>query len=630
MSDRFDLLKKIDSPKDLKKIPLEKLPEVCDELRQYILNTISRTGGHLGAGLGVVELTAALHYVYDTPKDKIIWDVGHQGYPHKVLTGRRDRLHTIRQKNGLSGFLKPSESEYDAFGAGHASTSISAALGMATARDLLERDNKVVAVIGDGALTGGMAYEAMNNCGVQKRDITVILNDNNMSINSNISALSNYFNEIFASPIVEKVRSDIWELTGKMEDFGDRIRRVASRIEGGIKAIITPGSLFEAFGFKYYGPIGGHNAQRLVRMLSRIKDISGPVLLHVISQKGKGYPPAEKDSQKLHAVGKIDINTGKSIKTKKKQLKPYYQVFGEALTEICEKNPKVAAITAAMAEGTGLDKIRDKFPDRFFDVGIAEQHAVTFASGLAKEGIIPVCALYSTFLQRGYDQIVHDCAIQGLKVIFAVDRAGLVGADGPTHHGTLDLAYLRSVQKMTLAAPKDERELRDLLFSAVYYYPQGPIAIRYPRGIGEGADLTPMNPIPHGKGEILREGKDVAILAIGKMVGKTLRAADILKENKISAEVINARFVKPLDEELLDKVFSKFNKIMTVEEGQIRGGFGSAVLECLSGKKLKKTKILLHGIPDKFVEHGSQDELLKDLSLDEEGIALTAKKFLGK
>jgi len=484
---KYKYLTDINYPSDLKKLHMKELPAVCEELRNYVINTISKTGGHLGAGLGVVELTVAMHYVYDTPNDKIVWDVGHQGYPHKVLTGRRDQLHTIRHKGGLSGFLKPSESEYDAFGAGHASTSISAALGIASARDILGKKHRVAAVIGDGALTGGMAYEAMNNCGVQKRDITVVFNDNNMSISSNVSAFSNYFNELFASPLVEKVRTNLWELTGKMDDFGDRIRKVASRLEGGVKAIVTPGSLFEAFGFRYFGPINGNNVIQLVRIFKLIKDLRGPILLHIITKKGKGYGPAENDSQNLHAIGEIDINTGKSIpKSTSQAVAPqYYRVFGEAMTELCEKNPKLVGITAAMAEGTGIDILQEKFPDRCFDVGIAEQHAVTFAAGLAKEGIIPVVAIYSTFLQRGFDQIIHDCALQGLHVIFALDRAGLVGEDGSTHHGVLDIAYLRSVQKMVLMSPKDEQELRDMLFSSVFYYNKGPVAIRYPRGRGD-------------------------------------------------------------------------------------------------------------------------------------------------
>ncbi|MFH1049645.1 MAG: 1-deoxy-D-xylulose-5-phosphate synthase [bacterium] len=628
---KYKYLLDINSPTDLKKLNPKELPIVCEELRDYIIDTISKTGGHFGAGLGVVELTVALHYIYDTPKDRIIFDVGHQGYPHKVLTGRRELLHTIRQKGGLSGFLKTSESEYDAFGAGHASTSISAALGMASARDILGKKNRVVAVIGDGALTGGMAYEAMNNCGVQKRDITVILNDNNMSINHNVSAISNYFNELFASPVVEKVRSNIWELTGRMDELGDRIRKVMSRVEGGVKAVITPGSLFEAFGFRYFGPINGNNVLQLVRILRLIRDIHGPILLHIVTQKGKGYKPAEDDSSNLHAIGKIDVNTGKSIAPDTGKVLPpqYYRVFGQTLVELCDNNPKIVGITAAMGEGTGLDLLEQKYPNRFFDVGIAEQHAVTFATGLAKEGVIPVVAIYSTFLQRAYDQIIHDCALQNLHVIFTLDRAGIVGEDGPTHHGILDMSYLRSIPKMVVVAPKDEQELRDLMFSSVYFYNKGPVAIRYPRGRGEGVPLTKMKYIPLGQSEIIRKGKDIAIIAVGKMVNQSLKAAENLAKEDISVEVVNARFVKPLDTEMLDDIVSRFNKIITVEDGQKQGGFGSAVLEYLAEKDKIKNDIYIHGIPDNFVEHGTQAELLHELKLDANGIALVVKEHLG-
>jgi len=625
----YQFLNDINKPDDLKKLSVKDLPIVCDEVRDFIINTISQTGGHLGAGLGVVELTVALHYIYNTPDDKIIFDVGHQGYPHKVLTGRRELLHTIRQKGGLSGFLKPSESEYDAFGAGHASTSISAALGIASARDILGKDHRVIAVIGDGAMTGGMAFEALNNCGVQKRDITVILNDNNMSINPNVSAISNYFNEIFASPMVEKFRENVWELTGRMDNLGDRIRTAASRIESSVKAIVTPGSLFEAFGFKYFGPINGNNVQRLVRILKLIREIHGPILLHVITHKGKGYPPAEKDSQKLHAVGKIDVSTGKAIKKgQDSSVKPYHKIFGEALNELCDKNPNIVGITAAMAEGTGLDIIRDHHPDRFFDVGIAEQHAVTFAAGLAIEGVTPVVAIYSTFLQRAYDQIIHDCALQKLHVVFALDRAGLVGDDGPTHHGILDYSYLRSIPNMVVMAPKDEQELRNMLYSAIYFYKDGPVSIRYPRGKSLGVKIQTMKQIPLGKAEVLKKGKDIAIISIGKMVNRAVAASELLEMEKVSCEVINARFVKPLDTNMLDDISSRFKNVITLEEGQLQGGFGSAVIEYLEDKHKNKIEVLRLGLPDKFVEHGTQDELLSELMLDAEGIKKNILNFI--
>lgn len=625
----YKYLYKINSPDDLKKIPLEELPIVCDEVRDFMIDTITQTGGHFGAGLGVVELTVALHYVFDTPHDKLIFDVGHQGYPHKILTGRRDKLHTIRQKGGLSGFLKPSESEYDAFGAGHASTSISAALGIATARDMKGENFKVAAIIGDGSMTGGLAFEAMNNAGVQKRDLIVILNDNNMSIDTNVSALSNYFNEIFASATVQSIRQSIWELTGKLDSFGDRLRKLASRFEEGVKAIVTPGALFEAFGFTYFGPFNGHNVIKLVKILRLIKEIKGPVFVHVMTQKGKGYGPAECDAHNLHAIGKIDKETGKSL-TQSPNIPLYQDVFGDAMIEICQRNDKVVAITAAMCEGTGLDKLQKVMPERVFDVGIAEGHAVTFAAGLAIAGMLPVVAIYSSFLQRAYDNIIHDVALQNLKVIFAIDRAGLVGADGPTHHGVFDITYLRSIPNQIIAAPKDEQELRDLLFSAIYHYPDAPIAIRYPRGFALGVPISPMKFIPLGKSEVLRSGDDVAILALGKMVSNALKAAEMLKNDGVSCEVINARFVKPLDHLMLKDLCERHKFIVTVEDGQKAGGFGSAVLEFINQHIDAKPDVLILGIDDKFIEHGSQDELIHDVGLDAEGIYKSITNFIVK
>jgi 1-deoxy-D-xylulose-5-phosphate synthase len=481
----------IDSPASLRALPETALRDVANEVRECLVDTITKVGGHFGAGLGTVELTTALHYVYNTPHDKIVFDTGHQAYPHKILTGRRDSLTSIRQKDGLSGFLKITESDYDAFGAGHASTSISAALGMAAARDQLKENYKVVAVIGDGAMTGGLAYEAMNNCGVLKSDILVVLNDNNMSIAPNVWAMSNYFSEIFASPTGRRLRESIIGVTDKMDNFGDRIRGIAHRMESGVKAVITPGMMFEALGFRYFGPVNGHNINQLVKMLQGIREMKGPILLHTITQKGKGYGPAERDSQFLHAIGKVDKITGKSLSKPPAVAPPptYQKVFGEAMVEICSTNKKVVGITAAMPDGTGLDILQKHFPDKVYDVGIAEGHGVTFAAGLATQGIVPVVAIYSSFLQRAYDHIVHDCAIQHLHVVFALDRSGLVGADGPTHHGVLDLGYLRTIQGMVVMAPKDEQELRDMLYTAVYSYTAGPIAIRYPRGNG-----VPCNP----------------------------------------------------------------------------------------------------------------------------------------
>ncbi|MBX3045298.1 MAG: 1-deoxy-D-xylulose-5-phosphate synthase [Candidatus Kapabacteria bacterium] len=618
----YKYLLDIDSPKDLRKLPKDTLPVVCDEVREFMIDTITRVGGHFGAGLGVVELTVALHYVFNTPTDKIIFDTGHQGYPHKILTGRRELLQTIRQYGGISGFLKRTESPYDAFGAGHASTSISAGLGMATARDLQNKDFKVVSVIGDGAMTGGLAYEAMNNIGVQKRDMIVILNDNNISIEPNVSAFSNYFNEFFASSAVNSLRRGIWDMAGKMDSLGDRLRKFASRLEDGVKAIITPGALFETLGFQYFGPINGNNVQKLVRLLSLIKDIKGPIFLHIITQKGKGYAPAEKDAMNLHAIGKVDKVTGKSLaKVPDKPAVPTYSAFfGDAMVEICKMNSKVVGITAAMADGTGLIKMEKHFPDRLFDVGIAEGHAVTFAAGLACEGIIPVCAIYSSFLQRAFDHLVHDCAIQGLHVIFALDRAGLVGADGATHHGVLDVAYLRSVQQIVFMAPKDEQELRDMLYSAVFSYTSGPVAIRFPRGNGFGVPLKPMTSVPLGKGEILKNGKDIAVIALGTMTSYALEAANQLQSQNISVEVVNPRFIKPLDTELLKDLFARFEHIITIEDGQIQGGFGSAVVEYAAEIFHHKTNFHLLGIPDKFIHHGTQEQLHAELGIDVAGL----------
>lgn len=614
----YKYLNKIDSPADLKKIPVTELKIVCEEIRDYMIDVVSQTGGHLGAGLGAVELTVALHYVFNTPYDKLVWDTGHQAYPHKIITGRREALKTIRQFGGISGFLKRTESEYDVFGAGHASTSISAALGIATARDFLKENFKVVAIIGDGAMTGGMVYEAMNNAGLQKRDLIVVLNDNNMSIAPNVWQFSKYFTEITSSPQFNKFKAQVWELTHKFDDFGDRIRKVIGKVEGGIKAIITPGALFEALGFRYFGPFNGHNVQQLIKIFNHVKNLKGPILVHITTQKGKGYKPAEEDYQKLHGVTPFDKITGKSIKSS--SVPSYTKIFGQALVEIARMNEKVVGITAAMPEGTGLDILQREIPERFFDVGIAEQHAVTFAAGLATEGIIPVVAIYSTFLQRAFDQIIHDVAIQKLPVVFVLDRAGLVGADGPTHHGAFDLTYLRLVPGMVLMAPKDEQELRDMLYTAIEYR-KGPIALRYPRGNALGVPINKeFKKIPIGKAEVLKEGNDVALLAIGSMVHYAQIAAENLAKEDISVEVVNMRFVKPLDEELLMNVFKKFEKIFVLEENTIIGGLGAAVLEFAS-KVDAKSDIELIGLPDQFVEHGTQQELHSMLGIDPKGIA---------
>ncbi len=623
----YQLLSKIDSPADIRKLSQSELRILADEVREFIIDTISKVGGHLGAGLGTVELTIALHYVFDTPHDKLVWDVGHQAYPHKILTGRRDQFHTIRQLHGLSGFLRRSESEYDTFGAGHASTSISAALGMAAARDFAGEKYKVVAIIGDGSMTGGMAYEAMNNAGTGKKDLIVVLNDNDMSIAPNVWAFSSYFTGLAASETYNRLKANVWELTGKLDEFGDRLRKVAARIEGGLKAAITPGLLFEALGFRYFGPVDGHNLTHLIQIFKEVKDFHGPILIHCTTQKGKGYKPAEEDSQRLHGVPPFDRTTG--IATKKSSGPPTYtKVFGEAMVELVKQNPKVVGITAAMPDGTGLDLLQCQMPDHFFDVGIAEQHAVTFAAGLATQGYIPVVAIYSSFLQRAFDQIIHDVAIQNLHVVFALDRGGLVGADGATHHGSFDLAYLRVVPGMVIMSPKDESELRDMLYTAIEYS-GGPIAVRYSRGCGLGVALKEkFEKIEIGKAETLRTGKNIALLAIGNMVNNALKAADEFSKEGVEAEVVNMRFVKPLDTILLDSIAERFTSVMTIEENTIRGGFGAGVLEYFAEKGYTKVKTHVHGIPDSFIEHGTPDELHAIVKLDVPGIVETVKKFL--
>lgn len=617
-------LKDINYPKDLKGLNLMDLRVLCDELREYLMDTISKIGGHLGASLGVVELTLALHYVFNTPDDKLLWDVGHQGYIHKILTGRREALKTIRQKDGISGFLKRSESEYDVFGAGHATTSISAALGIAAARDFQKKNYKVCAVIGDGSMTGGMAYEAMNNIGLLKKDIIVVLNDNKMSIAPNVWSIQNYFNEIVINESYNKFRSKVWELTGKLDKkTSDRLRKVAAKVEGGLKGVVTPGMLFEALGFRYFGPINGHNVVNLVKTLDEVKKMSGPILLHVLTEKGKGPSYSSSHFQKLHALTPFDKATGKEHK--KSTVPSYTSIFGKALVELAKKDEKIIGINAAMPDGTGLSYLQEAIPERYYDVGIAEQHAVTFCAGLATEGYTPVAAIYSTFLQRAFDQIIHDVAIQKLPVVFVMDRGGLVGADGPTHHGTFDLTYMRLIPGMVLMAPKDENELRNMLYTATLYK-KGPIAIRYPRGNALGVETGDFKQLEIGKGEIVKEGKDIAILAIGNMVDHSVKAAELLKEYNINAEVVNMRFVKPLDRELLYDVLNRFKKVITIEDNTIVGGFGSAIAEFMAQNNFKND-LLIHGVPDRFIEHGKPEELYEELKIDAKGIAEVTRDF---
>lgn len=626
---KYKYLDSVNTPVDLKKLNLAELKDLIDEIRDYLVDTISKIGGHLGASLGVAELTTALHYVFNTPHDKLIWDVGHQGYIHKILTGRKEALNTIRQYGGISGFLKRSESEYDVFGAGHASTSISAALGIAAARDFDKKKFKVISIIGDGSMTGGMAYEAMNNIGMLKKDIIVVLNDNKMSIAPNVWAFHTYFNEFLANPSYNKFRNYVWDATGKLDKkVGDRVRRLANKIEGGIKGVITPGMLFEALGFRYFGPIDGHNIVKLVKILEEIKELSVPILLHVVTEKGHGYKPAQTHYQKFHASTPWDKDTGLAVKKSGGQ-PAYTKIFGDALVDICRQNEKVIGITAAMPDGTGLDILQKAMPERYFDVGIAEQHAVTFAAGLASEGYTPVCAIYSSFLQRAYDQIVHDVAIQKLPVVFVMDRAGLVGADGPTHHGSLDLSYFRCIQGSVIMSPKDEQELRDMLYTATLYK-KGPIALRYPRGNALGVEIKPFKQIPIGKGEIVEKGTDAAIIAVGNMVDMAVKARNELHKEGIDIEVINPRFIKPLDTELLLDVFSRHKKVITIEDNVIIGGFGSAILEFLNMHRINDVEVIIHGLPDRFVEHGTPDELYRDLKMDGPGIASIVRDLMIK
>ncbi len=625
---KYQLLFNVDSPKDIRDFDLHQLKILCSEVRQYLIDVVSQTGGHFGGGLGTVELTVALHKVFNTPEDSIVWDVGHQAYPHKILTGRRDQLPTIRQFKGISGFLKRSESEYDDFGAGHASTSISAALGIAEGNKQKGNDNRVVAVIGDGAMTGGMAYEAMNNSGILKSNIVVVLNDNQMSISKNVWQVSNYFTEMIAHPEYNRFKGAIWDLTGKLDQFGDRLRRVASRVETGIKSIITPGMLFEALGFRYFGPVNGHNIAQLVKVFRYVRPLNGPIFVHVVTEKGKGYKPAEGDKQKLHAASPFDKLTGKAIK-KSSGVPSYTDVFGKALTEIVEENKNVVGITAAMADGTGMSHLQKAFPQNYYDVGIAEEHAVTFAAGMAAKGITPVVSIYSTFMQRAYDQIIHDVALQKLHVVFVLDRAGLVGADGPTHHGTFDLTYLRMIPHMVIMAPKDEEELRNMLYTAVNYN-RGPVAIRYPRGSAIGVEMTPgFDELPIGKSEVVTEGEDVAILAVGSMVEFSKKAVEKLNEEGISAKLVNMRYIKPLDEKMLDEVSKTHQKVITIEENVLAGGFGAAITEYYSDKNYKND-IFRIGLPDSFIEHGSQAELYDMLKIDANGLYEKVKAFLGK
>lgn len=623
------LLAEINSPDDLKKLNPDQLVEVCDELRDFIIDTVSIHGGHFGASLGVVEMTVALHYVYDTPTDLLLWDVGHQAYGHKILTGRRDNFHTNRKYGGLSGFPKRSESEYDTFGVGHSSTSISAALGMAVARDLDQSDKKVAAIIGDGAMTAGLAFEAMNNAGAMNSDVLVILNDNCMSIDPNVGALKEYLTEITTSKTFNKLRDEIYDMLGHFKSAGEKMRKVASKLEKAVTAAITPGGLFQALGFKYYGPVDGHNVDTMRRYLEDLKDIPGPKLLHAVTVKGKGFAPAEREQTKWHAQSSpFDKITGKSLDPDKTVKPPKYQhVFGEAIVELADEDEDIVGITPAMPSGSSLWPLMNKYPERAFDVGIAEQHSITFAAGLAAEGKKAFAAIYSTFLQRAYDQVIHDVAIQKLPVVFCIDRAGLVGADGPTHHGLYDISYLRNVPNMIVSSPLNEQELRDMMYTASKYE-ESAWAIRYPRGRATGMDYrSEFRPMQIGKGECLREGDEIAILSFGPFGNYVAEAADDLSEIGINIGHFNMRFAKPLDTDLIDKICHTYEHIITIEDGTKLGGVGSAVAEYLADKPHHIPTTIM-GVPDRIVEHGTQEDLHQEVGLDPEGIKAKVREVM--
>lgn len=622
------LLETINSPADLKQIPRSELNRLAGEIRRTIVDVVSRNGGHLASNLGVVELTIALHYVFDLPNDRIVWDVGHQAYTHKLLTGRRDIFPSLRRHQGISGFPKITESPYDAFSTGHSSTSISAGLGISCAKHLKEEKSKVICVIGDGSMTGGMAYEGLNQAGDLKKDLIVILNDNEMSISPNVGALSSLMSQTFSARYFQDRRKELGELLRSLPKIGNDAYRFAKRVEESFKTLMTPGMLFEAFNFEYFGPIKGHRLDHLIDILNNIKELNGPVLLHVTTTKGKGYALAEKNPVHFHGVGSFEIKTGNG-NTSTGCAPSYTRIFGDALVELAAENEKIIAITAAMPEGTGLIKFSKTFPDRFFDVGIAEQHGVTFAAGLASEGFRPVVAIYSTFLQRAYDQILHDVCLESLPVVFALDRGGIVGEDGPTHHGLFDLSYLRCLPNMVVMAPADKHEFVRMLKVAVSH--PGPIAIRYPRG--ESIELTATeidSPLAIGKAERLTEGDDLLILAIGYSVGEALTAYRMLKEERgILATVINARFVKPLDTALFLELVAKIPRVITVEENVIQGGFGSAVIEVLADAGMSNYKLIRLGVGDQFVKHGDKTILRALHGLDAVAVVRAAEKLLG-
>jgi len=620
------LLSMVNSPEDLKAVPQEQLPLLAKAIREFLIDSVSQTGGHLAPNLGVVELTLALHRVFDSPKDKFVWDVGAQAYPHKLLTGRRDRFHTLRKHGGLSGFPRRSESPHDHFGTGHSSTSISVALGMALARDVQQKDYHVTAIIGDGGMTGGVALEGLNHAGEAGTDLLVVLNDNAMAISPNIGAWSRYLNRIITGQPYNRLSEELERLLLRIPNIGDWVKKGTVRIRELCKGLIVPGLLFEELGFRYFGPINGHDLYELLETFEKVKQLKGPLLVHVLTEKGHGYEPAESDPTTYHGLSAFDRSTGRIAK-KTSTKRPCTSVFGEVVCEMAKEDPRVVAITAAMAAGTGLSMFAERFPDRFYDVAIAEQHAVDLAAGLAVQGARPVVAIYSTFLQRAFDQVYHDVCIQNLPVLFALDRAGVVGADGATHQGLYDIAYLRSLPNMVICAPADEQELSSMMWTGLEH--DGPFAIRYPRETGPGAPWSLREAsLPIGKGEVVREGRRVAILALGPMVRKAVEAADILSANGLEPTVVNMRFAKPIDVELLRMLAQTHTHFVTYEDHVLNGGFGSAVCETLQDEGLYGLPVLRLGLPDRVIEHGTRDEIFQDYGLLPDRAATRIEEFI--
>ncbi|MBN1111781.1 MAG: 1-deoxy-D-xylulose-5-phosphate synthase [Bacteroidales bacterium] len=632
VGEEYRLLKNIDSPADLRLLDVADLPELCDDVRRFIIDVVSTNPGHFGASLGVVELATALHYSYNTPTDKLIWDVGHQAYPHKILTGRRDRFHTNRKINGISGFPNMSESEYDAFGVGHSSTSISAALGIAIANKIKGDSSKVIAVIGDGALTGGMAFEGLNHAGIAKSDILVVLNDNNMAIDPNVGALKEYLLDITTSKTYNRFKDEVWNVLGVMNKMGPNYQRMAQKFEKAVKStLLKRSNLFEALNFRYFGPVDGHDSIYLARVLKDMQSIKGPKLLHVITKKGKGYKPAEDNQTVFHAPGLFNKETGERLKSTSDVVKPpkYQDVFGKTLVELAKLDESVVGITPAMPSGCSMTYMMEEFPERSFDVGIAEQHAVTFAAGLATKGIKPFCNIYSTFMQRAFDQVIHDVALQKLNVVFCLDRGGLVGEDGATHHGVFDIAYMRMIPGMVVSAPINEEQLRNLMYTGLKYN-NGPFTIRYPRGEGVMPEWqTPMNVIPVGKGEKVKDGDSIAVLTIGHPGNFVKKAISLLSEEMQSKVAhYNMIFVKPIDEDILKEVGAKFKNVVTVENGTVVGGFGSAVTDFFNDNNYN-VKVKKLGVPDRWIEHGTPEELHKICGFDAESIFEVLKDMIG-